>query len=318
MQGSKMQHRTRVIYVKKLSEVILEISQNCNLDCIMCGFGRSNNDPTKFMSYEDFVNIYNLLGNRTQKIRLNGRGESTIHPDFKRIIEYIGTKSKMSLFTNGNYTDSEINELFIKYDIELYFSMDSPNPEILEGIRQGVKFVKLDTNIKAMDEKITRPFIIFTLQECNVQEIVSIAEYAINRKCNLIYNVVRRDQGIEKFHEIVIEKIQEILDSFKKVESLFDKTSLDVFIPDQISGITIREEASKTTCGSMEVCPNIERELCVLYNGDVTPCNMFNPFVYGNIKTTDIDELLNCENRKWFHKNHKSYYYCKNCACLVR
>ena len=68
----------------------------------------------------------------------------------------------------------------------------------------------------------------------------------------------------------------------------------------------------------MEVCPKIKKELCVLYNGDITPCNMFNPYVYGNIHNESIEEILGGEKRKWFEKNHKSYYYCNNCACLVR
>ena len=63
-----------------LEELLIELSQNCNLDCIMCGFGKRNNSRDKFMSFEDFVEIYDKLGDKADKIRLNGRGESTIHP----------------------------------------------------------------------------------------------------------------------------------------------------------------------------------------------------------------------------------------------
>ncbi len=304
--------------MEQLRELIIELSQNCNLECIMCGFGRKYNSPDKFLSYEDFLTLYENLGNSADKIRLNGRGESTIHPDFKRIVRYIGHKNKMSLFTNGNYVDKEINELIIEFDIELYFSIDSPDPIKLEQIRRGVNYERLSLNIQAMSSKRTRPFLIFTLQECNIDDIVPIANYAIRQNCNLIYNVLRRDEGIEVFQRLIkVNKIK-IIEDFAVVEQLFAALEINVYLPDQISGIEIRGNGKDLTCGSMEICPNINKELCVLYNGDVTPCNMFNPYVYGNIKENNIDLILNGEKKQWFVQNHKSYYYCKNCACLVR
>lgn len=304
--------------MEKLSELIIELSQNCNLDCVMCGFGRRNNSPEKFMSFDDFLKIYTSIGNRSKKIRLNGRGESTIHPQFKKIVQHIGNNNQMSLFTNGNYLDAEINDLLIKFDVELYFSMDSPKPSLLEEIRRGVSYERINNNIKEMKLKKTRPFIIFTLQELNIDEILSIAKYSITNNCNLIYNVLRRDQGIEVFQNLVLENIGRITENFNQVEKMFENLDINVYIPDQISGIRIKPASSNLTCGSMDICPNINRELCILYNGDVTPCNMFNPFLYGNLNDKTLEEILDGDQKKWFDLNHKQYYYCKNCACLVR
>jgi MoaA/NifB/PqqE/SkfB family radical SAM enzyme len=249
---------------------------------------------------------------------LNGRGESTIHPQFKKIVQHIGHSIQMSLFTNGNYYDAEINDLMIKYDIELYFSMDSPKRELLEEIRRGVSFERINKNIQKMRLKKSRPFIIFTLQELNIDEIIAIADYSISNNCNLIYNVLRRDQGIEVFQDMILDNIDRITDQFNKVEKMFEKLEINVYIPNQISGISIKPATSNLTCGSMDVCPNINKELCILFNGDVTPCNMFNPYIYGNLNDNTLEEILNGEQKKWFELNHKEYYYCKNCACLVR
>jgi len=284
----------------------------------MCGFGRKYNAPSKFLSFEDFVSLYDKLGNHAEKVRLNGRGESTIHPDLKKIIRYIGHKNRMSLFTNGNYIDKELNDLFLEFDVELYFSIDSPNPAKLEEIRKGVNYERLNHNIQEMKSKETRPFLVFTLQECNIDDIVSIAHYAIKHQCNLIYNVLRRDVGIEAFQGLIVQNKAKIINDFQIVEDLFAGSNVQVYSPDQISGIEIRKSGCSLTCGPMERCPNISKELCVLYNGDVTPCNMFNPYVYGNIRESDIESILSGVKRRWFEENHKTYYYCQNCACLVR
>lgn len=302
--------------MNRFKEVIIEISQNCNLECTMCGFGRMNNSKEKFMSLNRFMAVYDSVKNLTQSVRINGRGESTIHPEFKEIVEYIGKEKEIILFTNGNYTNPMINNLFNSYNFQLYFSMDSTVDSKLEKIRKGIKAKRLFENIKAVEVK-KRPFIIFTVQEENIDEIIDIAEFALSMNCHIIYNVVRRDEGIEPFVDMVEQKKDEIISSFLKVKEMYSTSILKCYIPDQMAGVVLFENAA-ATCGTTSECPNIRTELCILYNGDVTPCNMFNPYVYGNINDNELDEILKGDKFNWFLHNHKNYYYCNNCACLKR
>jgi MoaA/NifB/PqqE/SkfB family radical SAM enzyme len=283
----------------------------------MCGFGRMNNSKEKFMTFDQFKEIYDSVKDQTQSIRINGRGESTIHPEFKEIVEYIGKEKEIILFSNGNYSNPIVTELFNNYNFQLYFSMDSTMKSKLESIRKGIKAERLIQNIKSVQEMKKRPFIIFTVQEENIDEIVNIAEFALSMNCNIIYNVVRRDVGIEPFVELVKQKKDEILSSFLVVKEMYSMSLLNSYIPDQMAGVVLFENET-ATCGTTEECPNIKTELCILYNGDVTPCNMFNPYIYGNINDSELDEILKGDKFNWFLQNHKSYYYCNNCACLKR
>lgn len=61
----------------KLKEILIEISQNCNLSCIMCGFGKENNNSKKFMSFDNFVKIFDKVKDNTQSVRLNA-GEKAL------------------------------------------------------------------------------------------------------------------------------------------------------------------------------------------------------------------------------------------------
>jgi len=57
--------------------------------------------------------------------------------------------------------------------------------------------------------------------------------------------------------------------------------------------ITVKANNKFTkTHGFLNHCPALDSELCILYNGDVTPCNMFNPYVYGNIHKDIINQCL--------------------------
>ena len=89
--------------MKKYKEVIIELSKNCNLNCIMCGYGARFNKPDKFMKFSLFDSLLRELNGDFEVVRLNGRGESTIHPEFVRFIRH----------THQLYPDSQIELLYL-------------------------------------------------------------------------------------------------------------------------------------------------------------------------------------------------------------
>ena len=145
--------------------------------------------------------------------------------------------------------------------------------------------------------------------EDNIHRIWDIGYFAFKNNFNIIYNTVRRDEGIEIFIKNVKSRIQTIKEDFIKVENLFNNSPLKCFYPSQISGITLHTKGSKKTFGERIKCPALDNELCILYNGDVTPCNMFNPYVLGNLSKDRINEILIGEKRKKFIEIQKTYYY---------
>ena len=285
----------------------------------MCGFGKNKISKDKFMSFELFKNIINNIGRYSNTIRLNGRGESTIHPNFLEMLKYVKYEypdKNITLFSNFSFSDEKIIESFIKYNVQLFISVDSPFKKELEDIRVGCDFDKIISNIKLLKDIEKRPYLVFTIQEVNINQIYDIAKFAKKYNLNLIYNTVRRDEGIEVFIDIVKSNIDKLREEFKKVKELFLDESIHCLIPTQISGINIGLDNLIKTNSELKECPALNNELCVLYNGDVTPCNMFNPYIYGNLFNDSIEKILNNNQTTSFKKDYKNYYYCKNCACL--
>ena len=303
----------------RLKELIIELSYNCNLTCKMCGFWRKKNDERKFMSKKRFFSILKSLGPYSRTVRLNGRGESTIHPDFIEILDqtrgYLNDID-INLFTNLSFNDENILNAFVRNDVQLFISIDSPFQKELESIRRGCDYRAIMKNIENLSDIQPRPFIIFTIMEDNLNRIRQIGDFALNHEMSIIYNVVRSDQGLEYFVEKVTAEKEDIKNDFDHVRKGYRNTDLSCIIPSQISGVDLGERSYDQTHGQLETCPSLGNELCVLYNGDVIPCNMFNPYVFGNIFEQNFDDIMNGEKRKWFVNNHKEYYYCNNCACL--
>jgi len=305
----------------QFEEIIIELSHNCNLNCIMCGFGKETNpfNRDKFLSTDCYKTILQQIGSKTKTIRLNGRGESTIHPNFVEILNY--TKQtfpqlNINLFSNFSFNNNEIINAFISNNVQLFISMDSPKADELTTIRKGANFQLIENNIKQINELKNRPFIIFTIQEANLHRIFEIAQFAFNNNCQILYNTVRRDNGIETFLDAVKQNYNSIIIQFNQVRCLYNDFELQCLYPDQLAGIKLQTIKPTQTHGTKRHCPALDKELCILYDGTITPCNMFNPYVYGNISKQSLNEIWNGKERALFLNSHKNYYYCQNCANL--
>lgn len=305
----------------EFEEIIVELSYNCNLSCSMCGFGKAVNpySKSKFLTFENYKNILHQIGDKTKTIRLNGRGESTIHPDFIDILNY--TKEQypnvnINLFSNFSFNNKRILDTLINNRVQLFISMDSSEAEELTAIRKGAKFQFIEDNIKRLSELPNRPFIIFTIQETNIHRIYDIAKFAHDYNCQILYNTIRRDEGIETFVELVNKQNQNISEQFQKVNELYANSTLQCLYPDQLAGIQLKVVKPTQTHGTMQSCPALNKELCIFYDGTTTPCNMFNPYVYGNIFKQSLNKIWNSPDRLEFLTSHKDHYYCRNCANL--
>ena len=313
MQSTEMQFK----------EVMLEMSHNCNISCQMCGFGFRYNPVSKekFMPAENYRRYVDMFAGKTSVLRLNGRGESTIHPNFKELLEWTHAKYpalQLSLFTNASFNDPALIAELIACNVLIFVSFDSTKKDSLEKIRFGCRYEQVLDNIDQLKVHQTRPFIICTLQMDNIEEIEALGRFAFEKNCSIIYNSVRSDDEstIADYHDYVRTHLENVAAAFNRIAELYAGSGLQCLIPDQIGGIAINSKGNTTTHGSMGHCPAIDNELCILYDGNVTPCNMFNPYVYGNLSKSTLDEILSSVKYTNFKTLYKVHYSCKNCANL--
>lgn len=313
MQGAQVQP------VDALDELILELSYNCDLDCVMCGFGGKPVERERFMTEETLSRVLDAVGPPPRVIRLNGRGESTLHPHFVAILRDVRHRypdAQINLFSHLSWSRPGMIEALIECKVQLFVSIDSPDPGRLAMIRRRSRYERVLANIKNLASHSPRPFLIFTLQEENFDDVVPIARFALDHDLHLIVNAVRRDVGIEPFRDLVLARVGDLRASFQEVSALYLGRNLQCILPDRVQGHAINAAGTRATFGGRARCPVIDHEICVLYDGTVTPCNMFNPYVYGNILQAPLTEIRLGQQFRWFSENHKQHPYCSNCACL--
>jgi MoaA/NifB/PqqE/SkfB family radical SAM enzyme len=305
------------------TRLILELSRNCNIHCSMCGFGGHPIQDDWYM-HKNILNQFlhtspelsDFLSEVTE-IRLNGRGESTIHPKFEEIVQTIASNfphARLTLFTNLMVPNERILELFNQYNVEIYVSVDSADPNRFEMIRKGAKFELLISHLK----RIRNAFLVFTLQKNNIDDIASIGKFAAEYNMGLIINIIRIDDPSyqAEFNSLLDAKWSILLEELGKLHLLIPQKRL--LIPDQIWSRKIPSKISTTTsCGALPQCPNIPQEVMIGYDGIVYPCNMFNPEILGDLKSDSLPFIWQSSKHQSFLNNHKQHFYCNHCEYMI-
>ena len=163
--------------------LVFELTNACNLSCIMCGRNSKTFRPTFFKPewFEKFAPILD----RTTEVTLFGWGEPTVHPKFRQVLEYLNRfPVKKYFLTNGMLLNRFADMVVETVDI-MAVSLDGANRSTNDGIRQGADFDKIIGNLRGLVAKRNaslerRPHINFvmTLMKDNLHELPLVVELA--------------------------------------------------------------------------------------------------------------------------------------------
>jgi radical SAM protein with 4Fe4S-binding SPASM domain len=281
----------------------------------MCRVGQYGLNLDRIMPLEEFEKIISQI-NGLKTVRLNGLGESTLVPNFDKYLDcLIEKKLKIELITNGSGKLEDYKKI-LKNDGFVIISWDAAEKEIFEKLRRPAKwetFVKKikDLTFDLSHSELKKTALLFTLQESNIGQLSKLV-----LKCkkwqiaSIIVNVVK-DNGIEWTRR----KMSEIENEFILANKLATKNGISLFLPSQVFGYKMTIVGAFST--SSEKCEMPWKEVVIRWNGDVQACNMFNPYVYGNVRLNSFDDIWNNLFASLFRKminTSKKHPYCVNCV----
>ena len=114
--------------------LVLELTNACNLNCVMCGrnaadFKLTTFDMDVFRSFEPMMDII-------EEVTLMGWGEPTIHPHFNEMLEIIDKHSARKYFCTNGMNLKNIKESLFKYNVDVFgVSVDGATLETNARIR---------------------------------------------------------------------------------------------------------------------------------------------------------------------------------------
>jgi MoaA/NifB/PqqE/SkfB family radical SAM enzyme len=182
---------------------VFQLSNQCNLNCIMCNYENSVNHITvnpshKIKNYydENFVDqIEKYLPYLKRTFFLGGEPFliDVIYEIWERIIK-INNKIIITVLSNGTIYNDRIEDLLKRGNFEISLSVDSFTKENYENIRRNADFNKMMENVSFysdyMKAKGQKLIIDVCLMKENLEEIPTIFEYCSSRHFPVFINNV--------------------------------------------------------------------------------------------------------------------------------
>lgn len=280
--------------MKKPKVLVLEPTNNCNLNCPYCLVGMQNSGKTDhsnlsrklgFMDFQLFEKtILDARSFGIQKIQLHFQGEPFLHPKLIDMIRYCKKQSfECQLFTNGLLlTENKIRALSeIPIDM-IRFSIDGASQETYSKNRVGGDFHKVLNNLNQLmlnKHPVTRVEWQFIPLRNNEHEIPIAAQIAASMRVFFF----------TKAFAPTIEELQPLNQKLRR---------------------TYKQKP----------CADIYYQICVYWNGDVVPCcfDVDGKEIMGNLNKRPLQEIWDSEKYHAFrNKVDKVDDYnieiCRNC-----
>lgn len=182
-------------YAARPLQVILDLTERCNLKCRMCYFSATDRlqfaplerslSANGMMPAEVFEVIAADLFPRARRVALACACEPLIHPRFSELVRVAGRYSVEDLWfpTNLLALTREKAEAIVEAGVRVVgVSIDGTDAGTYEGIRAGGSFARLEKNLALLNEvrrgSRTRVRMIFTWMRSNRAHLVRLPEYA--------------------------------------------------------------------------------------------------------------------------------------------
>lgn len=132
--------------------LVLELTNQCNLSCVMCGRNAADFKPTRFdlawLSY--FAPVKDLI----EEVTLMGWGEPTVHPEFIKFLQWAYECGMRKYFcTNGMLLDVLTPALFENRVDIFAVSLDGADAKTNARIRCGSDFDRIIHALEAVNRR---------------------------------------------------------------------------------------------------------------------------------------------------------------------
>ncbi len=296
--------------------LIFELTNACNLNCIMCG--RNEAEFCKTFFDIEWLSRFDCILNEVEEVTLMGWGEPTVHPRFRDILIYLNKFPVRKYFcTNGMLLDRYIEDIFDhKVDI-IAISLDGASKGTNDKIRKGSDFDKITNTLKTIVEEkrkrdLTYPYMNFvmTMMRSNIHELPDLVKLAHAIGLDEVKVVYFTAFSEQLRHESLYHNSELVQKVFTEAEQIANKLNVLLKLP---------YLENEDPAGAMyhRPCYVAWRDFFVGSDGYIRPC-MSTPIKFFELsRSYSFEEMWNSkefqEFRKKINQEDKMPESCKLC-----
>lgn len=305
---------------KKLSSyprrLVLELTNACNLNCIMCG----REEGSFIHNFFDIRYLYKIkhIFEYIEEVTLFGWGEPTIHPKFRNILEFFSLYPVHKYFVTNGTTLERIKKYLFDYKVDIMaVSLDGAVAKTNDMIRKKSNFNQIVSDLRTIvqqrkDKGLNYPYInfVFTLMKGNLHELPDMVNLAHDIGIEEVKAVYLTAFTEKLKDEILWDKADEIKEVFAETADRGDRLGIKIKLP-YIQGEDIAGNKFHKDCFVGW------RDFFIGCDGYVRPCQstsqrLFNVSKYDNFeKAWNSEELI--EFRSIVNDPKKMGDECRRC-----
>ena len=302
--------------IPRPKSVIFELVNTCNYNCLDCGVGAGGIDTSRFMEVENLSRWAYSCCQDAELIRINGLGEATLHPQLDECLDILSRfPGGREIITNGS-ADIHVYERLLREGFVILVSWDGCTKSTFESIRRGADFSALCRMLSVITERAEHrgapdPVLLFTLRPSNMNELPGTVLLGANRGIRrIIVNVLRLPDG----SDWTADCREDIQRAFADAEDAATKQGVGLILPNHLGEEPIGLSDSDSPWP--DHCPFPHSQVVIRCNGNVTPCNMMNPYAYGSLVNRTFDDCWNGAEARVFRDlrdPENRHPYCRSC-----
>lgn len=233
--------------------LVLELTNRCNLNCIMCGRNAADFQPTQFQM--DWLDYFEPIKQSVEEVTLMGWGEPTVHPDFVSFLQWAYKCGMRKYFcTNGMKLISLMPALF-EYHTDIFaVSLDGADAKTNQLIRRGSDFNKIIQAIEAINRKraeqnLDYPYnnFVFTAMKRNIKQLPDMVRLASDIGVNEVKAVFLTAFDEQSREQVLLHDMDLVRDIFAQAAEEGERLGVALKLP-HLYGEDPAENMAHKTC----------------------------------------------------------------------
>ncbi len=187
--------------------LVFELTNACNLNCVMCGRNAADFKPTVFDM--DVFRSFEPLMDIVEEVTLMGWGEPTIHPNFIEMLQIIDNHGARKYFCTNGMNLGKIKDAIFDYQVDVFaVSLDGATDETNSRIRRGSKIDQIVDDLKDIvrmkkERGLKYPWInfVFCAMRSNIEELPEMVRLAAEigiEEVKVVYLTVFEENLLEE------------------------------------------------------------------------------------------------------------------------
>ena len=233
--------------------LVFELTNACNLNCVMCGRNAADFKPTVFDM--DVFRSFEPLMDVVEEVTLMGWGEPTIHPNFIEMLEIVNRHDARKYFCTNGMNLGKIKDAIFDYYVDVFaVSLDGATDETNSRISRGSKIDVITENLKEIvrikkERGLKYPWInfVFCAMRSNLHELPDLIRLAAEIGIEEVKVVYLTVFGEDLMNESLWGHEDEIRNVFEEATEIGENLGIALKLP-HIPGEDVAEDKLHKDC----------------------------------------------------------------------